>query len=404
MSGRGTIVVGVSGGIAAYKSVSLIRLLVRAGFDVHVIPTQAALNFVGLPTFEAISRNPVTTSLFEGVSEVRHVALGQRADLIVIAPATAHTIASLAHGLADDLLGTTVLAASAPVVLAPAMHTEMWANPATKANVATLRERGTIIVGPAVGELTGMDSGVGRMSEPEEIAAVVEQVVHGGSGVGDLAGKHVLISAGGTREPLDPVRFLGNRSSGRQGVALAEAARARGARVTVVGANLDVPVPDGVDTVAVRTSDELRARMHEWADSADIVFMAAAVADFRPDVVGEQKVKKDDVGQTMTLRLVATPDILAELTSARKPDQIFVGFAAETEADREALAELGRRKIHSKGVDYLVANQVGWDRVFGTDSNDVLLLNHDGDIVLEASGTKLSVANRILDVVTRGAN
>jgi phosphopantothenoylcysteine decarboxylase/phosphopantothenate--cysteine ligase len=438
VSARLTIVVGVTGGIAAYKAVGVIRSLVLEGHSVHVVATEAALRFVGPPTLEAISRNPVATDLYEGVAEVRHVAIGQSADLIVIAPATANTIAKLAAGLADDLLGNTVLASTAPLVIAPAMHTEMWRNAATVANIATLRERGVTIVGPASGQLTGKDSGPGRMEEPAVIVRAALEVVgehprprenatadldeapavpavndvvvlserrraneaarrpRGGD---DLAGKRVVITAGGTREPLDPVRFLGNRSSGRQGAALAQAARARGAEVTLVAAHIEVAPPEGVELVEVQTALELQEAVTMVSESADIVIMTAAVADYRPVEVREAKIKKTEAGDSLTLELVANPDILATLSSGKRQGQVIVGFAAETEPDPSSLIELGREKLASKGCDFLVINQVGWTQGFATDSNEVVVLRRGGDIVMEASGSKLSVADRILDVI-----
>jgi phosphopantothenoylcysteine decarboxylase/phosphopantothenate--cysteine ligase len=394
------IVVGITGGIAAYKAVAVVRALVLAGHDVHVVATDAALRFVGKPTLEAISRNPVHTDLYEGVAEVRHVALGQRADLIVIAPATAHTIAKLAIGLDDDLLGNTVLASKAPLVLAPAMHTEMWRHPATVANVATLVARGAHIVGPASGQLTGSDLGPGRMSEPDEIVTAALAVV----GQKDLAGRRILITAGGTREPLDPVRFIGNRSSGKQGVALAKAAAARGADVTLLVANIEegVLASDGVHGVEVQhvsTTLELQEATLLAAGTADVVIMAAAVADYRPETVADAKIKKESQGDTLDLHLVKNPDILRELTAARRDDQLVVGFAAETEIDRDALLELGRAKAARKGVDLLVVNRVGWTQGFATDSNAVIIIDSAGDIVAEAEGSKALVADRILDAI-----
>lgn len=394
------IVVGITGGIAAYKAVGVVRALVLAGHDVHVVATDAALRFVGRPTLEAISRNPVHSDLYEGVAEVRHVAMGQRADLIVIAPATANTLAKLATGLADDLLGNTVLASKAPLVLAPAMHTEMWQHPATMANVATLAERGAHIVGPATGQLTGSDSGPGRMAEVDEIVAAALAVV----GPGDLAGRRMLITAGGTREPLDPVRFIGNRSSGKQGVALARAAAARGADVTLVVANIEDGVlaadgVQGVEIVHVSTTLELQEAALLVAGTADLVIMAAAVADYRPETVAGSKIKKESQGDTLDLHLVKNPDILRELTAARREGQTIVGFAAETEQDRDALLKIGRAKAARKGVDYLVVNRVGWREGFATDRNAVIVLGLSGDIVGEADGTKASVAAHILDFV-----
>jgi phosphopantothenoylcysteine decarboxylase / phosphopantothenate---cysteine ligase len=406
------VVVGITGGIAAYKAVGVIRALVLEGHRVQVVATEAALRFVGKPTLEAISRNPVETELYEGVAEVRHVAIGQAADLIVIAPATANTIAKLAVGLADDLLGNTVLASSAPLVIAPAMHTGMWENQATVANIATLRGRGVTVVGPAVGQLTGEDSGAGRMEEPEAIVAAALAVVkkkRGGrrgaesvmddSSRHDLEGRRFVITAGGTREPLDPVRFLGNRSTGRQGIALAQAASDRGAQVTLIAANLEVETPSGIDVVAVGSTSELRDRTTEAAEHADVVIMAAAVADFRPAEVRDAKIKKTETGETLTLELVKNPDILAGLAAAKRPGQIVVGFAAETESDPSRLLEVGREKLAAKGCDFLVLNSVGWNKGFAEERNDVVMLKSGGDIVMEARGSKLSVAGRILDVI-----
>ncbi|WP_233255402.1 bifunctional phosphopantothenoylcysteine decarboxylase/phosphopantothenate--cysteine ligase CoaBC [Naasia lichenicola] len=392
--------VGITGGIAAYKAVGVVRLLVLAGHDVQVVATEAALRFVGRPTLEALSRNPVHTELYEGVAEVRHVAIGQSADLIVIAPATANTLAKLASGLADDLLGNTVLASRAPLVVAPAMHTEMWQNPATVANVATLRARGVRIVGPASGQLTGKDAGPGRMSEPDDIVAAALAALR----PQDLAGRRIAITAGGTREPLDPVRFLGNRSSGKQGVALAAAARDRGAHVTLIAAHLEVPVPAGVALVEVQTAQELAVAVADAAQVADAVVMAAAVADYRPETVADDKIKKDATGDVLELRLVKNPDILASLTNGtltpkRLPGQVVIGFAAETETDDAALLAIASAKAVRKGVDFLVVNRVGWTEVFAADDTRVTLLDRAGSIVGDAVGDKMSVAHRILDLL-----
>ena len=394
---RHNVVVGITGGIAAYKAVSVVRALVLAGHDVHVVATENALRFVGRPTLEAISRNPVYSDLYEGVSEVRHVAIGQAADLIVVAPATANTVAKLAAGLADDLLGNTILASTAPIVIAPAMHTEMWGNPATVANIATLRSRGVTIVGPAVGQLTGSDSGPGRMSEPEEIVATALSVIDGAR---DLAGKRVLVTAGGTREPLDPVRFIGNRSSGKQGVALAIAAARRGADVTLIAAHLDIDTPASVRVVSVGSTSDLSTALAREAPSADVVIMAAAVADYRPETVSEDKIKKDATGDILHLTLVKNPDLLAELSASRNGQQVIIGFAAETETDDNRLLELGRAKIARKGCDFLVINRVSWSEGFGTDVNTVVVIDTAGGRVAEASGSKESVADRILDLVS----
>ncbi|RIJ48998.1 bifunctional phosphopantothenoylcysteine decarboxylase/phosphopantothenate--cysteine ligase CoaBC [Clavibacter lycopersici] len=397
------VVVGITGGIAAYKAVGVVRGLVLLGHDVHVVPTEAALRFVGKPTLEAVSRNPVTSDLYDGVSEVRHVALGQRADLIVVAPATAHTLAAMALGLSDDLLGTTILASRAPLVVAPAMHTEMWQHPTTQANAALLRSRGATLVGPTSGRLTGTDSGPGRMAEVEDvIAAALAAVRPGGR---DLEGRRVLVSAGGTREPLDPVRFLGNRSSGRQGVALAAAARDRGADVVLVAAHLEVPAPTGVRVVPVSTALELSDAMVGEAEDADVVIMAAAVADYRPVAVSAGKIKKEDAGDALSVELVRNPDILQRLASdaavprADGTRPIVVGFAAETEEDPAELLRIGRAKLQRKGCDLLVLNRVGWSEGFATEGNTITVLARSGDTLVEASGSKEQVAHRILDVV-----
>lgn len=390
------IVVGVTGGIAAYKAVGVVRFLVRAGHHVQVVATEHALRFVGAPTWEAISRNPLGADLYTDVSEVRHVALGQRADLVIIAPATANTLAKLAAGIADDLLGNTVLATRAPVLLAPAMHTEMWENAATRANLATLRGRGFHVVGPAVGQLTGTDSGAGRLSEPEEIVAAGLALVQSAR---DLAGRRILITAGGTREPLDPVRYLGNRSSGKQGIALAEAACARGAEVSLIAASVDEALPTHVRSRSVGTAAELAEAVHEELPATEIVIMAAAVADYRPVRVSETKIKKEDRGDTLTLELEKNPDILASLPPLATPGQIIVGFAAETARDRAHLLELGRAKLARKGCDYLCLNVVGWSDGFGADHNTVIMIDRAGEIRAEATGSKREVADAILDVL-----
>ena len=400
------IVVGVTGGIAAYKTVHLVRLLVTNGHEVHVIPTEDALRFVGLTTWEAVSRHPVTTSVHDDVAEVRHVALGRRAELVIVAPATANTLARMAAGLAGDLLGTTLLATSAPVVVAPAMHTEMWRHPATRANVATLRDRGVHVVGPDDGPLTGGDSGPGRMSEPERIVAEALAVTAAG---GDLAGLRVAVSAGGTREPIDPVRFLGNRSSGRQGAALALAAADRGAEVALVAASVDdgvlaeASLHPRIRLVHTGTAAELEAAMTDAAAAADVVVMTAAVADYRVAEVSERKLSKADApdGTGLTLQLVQNPDILAGLAARRRPGQTVVGFAAETPADRADLLDRARRKAARKGVDLLVANEVGWTTGFGAADNAVVVVDAAGAVVAEASGSKRAVADAVWDAVLR---
>lgn len=390
-----TIVVGITGGIAAYKAVGLVRTLVLAGHDVHVVATAAALRFIGAPTLEAISRNDIATDLYEGVAQVRHVAIGQSADLVIIAPATANTIAKLAAGIADDLLGNVVLATTAPVVVAPAMHTEMWANPATVANVLTLRGRGFTIVGPASGQLTGADVGQGRLADVADIIAAALFAVN----PKDLLGRRILVSAGGTREALDPVRFLGNRSSGRQGVSIAAAAAARGANVTLVGANLEVEVPASLTVIQVSSTEELSSVLTRHAPEYDTVIMAAAVADYRPKTTNAGKIRKEDQGETLLLELVKNPDILAGLVARRPGGQRIVGFAAETETDDAALLALARAKVLRKGCDYLVVNRVGWTTGFSQPDNTITVIDLAGDIVMEASGSKSLVAHRLLDLL-----
>src|SRR6478752_1708305 len=392
------IVLGVAGGIAAYKAVLLLRLLREQGHEVRVVPTRAALEFVGRATWEALSGQPVTTDVFEDVDQVAHVAVGKQAELVIVAPATADLLARAAAGQADDLLTATLLVARCPVLLAPAMHTEMWEHPATVANVATLRSRGVHVLDPAAGRLTGSDTGPGRLPEPEEIAAAALALVT--DRPRDLEGRHVVVSAGGTREPLDPVRFLGNRSSGRQGVALARAAHARGARVTLVAANIDVPAPAGVDVVRAETGAELRDAVRAAAKDADVVVMAAAVADYRPRTSAESKIKKQHDGEPTVLELVETVDILAELAADRlRAGQIVVGFAAETGDETGSVLEHGRAKALRKGADLLVVNAVGGGRGFGSDANDVTILDGTGAVVAEASGSKDQVADAVWDAV-----
>ncbi len=396
---------GVSGGIAAYKTVQLVRLLVLDGHDVHVVPTPDAIRFVGIPTWEAISRNTVTTSVHDDVARVRHVALGQAADLVIVAPATANTLAKMAAGLADDLLGTTLLATTAPVVVAPAMHTEMWRHAATQHNIATLRARGIHVVGPDDGALTGGDSGPGRMSEPGVILAAALAVAHS-ERRNDLADLRVVVSAGGTREPIDPVRFIGNRSSGRQGIAVALAAAERGADVVLIAAHVDSGVlAEAVEhgRIEVRhagTAAELGAAMTDAASHADIVVMAAAVADYRvADVAPAKLAKESAAGPGLTLDLVQTDDILKALVAGRRPGQTVVGFAAEMPGEGETLLQRGARKAARKGADLLAVNEVGWQAGFERDDNTLLVLDRAGDVVASASGTKREAADALWDAV-----
>ncbi|MCT2588538.1 bifunctional phosphopantothenoylcysteine decarboxylase/phosphopantothenate--cysteine ligase CoaBC [Streptomyces sp. N2-109] len=399
MEDRVRVVLGVSGGIAAYKACELLRRFVESGHDVRVVPTESALHFVGEATWSALSGQPVSTRVWESVHEVPHVRIGQEADLVVVAPATADLLAKAAHGLADDLLTNTLLTARCPVLFAPAMHTEMWEHPATRENVATLRRRGCLVIEPAVGRLTGVDTGKGRLPDPGEIFALSRRVLARGAAAmpqADLAGRHVLVSAGGTREPLDPVRYLGNRSSGKQGYALARTAAARGARVTLVAANAALPDPAGVDVVPVGTAVQLREAMLRAAPQADAVVMAAAVADFRPSVYLAGKIKKQDGQEPQPITLVRNPDILAELSTGRaKGGQVVVGFAAETD---DVLAN-GRAKLARKGCDLLVVNEVGERKTFGSEENEALVLGADGSETPVPYGPKEALADTVWDLV-----
>jgi phosphopantothenoylcysteine decarboxylase/phosphopantothenate--cysteine ligase len=390
------VVLGVSGGIAAYKACELLRLFTESGHGVRVVPTASALRFVGEPTWAALSGRPVATDVWADAHEVPHVRIGRQADLVVVAPATADTLARAAHGIADDLLTNTLLTATCPVVFAPAMHTEMWENAATRANVATLRARGHVVIEPAVGRLTGADTGKGRLPDPEQIFEIARRALR--SGATDLAGRHVVVTAGGTREPLDPVRFLGNRSSGKQGYAFARTAVARGARVTLIAANVTLPDPAGADVVRVGTTEELRKAVVEAAADADAVVMAAAPADFRPATQAVQKIKKDETGAAPTIELVTNPDIAAELGAGKRPGQVLVAFAAETQ---NALAN-ARGKLARKRADLIVVNEVGADRVFGADHNTVTVLGADGTTAVLGELRKDDVADAVWDaVVTR---
>jgi phosphopantothenoylcysteine decarboxylase/phosphopantothenate--cysteine ligase len=394
------VVLGVSGGIAAYKSCELLRRLTESGHDVTVVPTAAALRFVGAPTWAALSGKPVSTEVWDDVHEVPHVRIGQSADLVVVAPATADLVAKAAHGLADDLLTNTLLTARCPVVLAPAMHTEMWEHAATQANVATLRERGVLVLEPAEGRLTGTDSGKGRLPEAAEIFDVCVDVLARGIVAQDLAGRQVVVSAGGTREYLDPVRFLGNRSSGRQGYALARAAASRGAEVTLVAANTTLPEPAGVKLVRVETTEQLRVEVLAAAASADAVVMAAAPADFRPTSVSDAKIKKADDGSAPAIALAQNPDILHELSTHRlRAGQVVVGFAAETGDATGSVLDLARAKLARKGCDLLVVNDVSGGAVFGSPDNEAVILAADGGSRDVPRGSKTQVAHAIWDEV-----
>jgi phosphopantothenoylcysteine decarboxylase / phosphopantothenate---cysteine ligase len=392
------VVLGVGAGIAAYKACELLRLMREAGHAVRVVPTPDALRFVGAPTWEALSGEPVTTDVWSDVRDVPHVRIGQSADLVVIAPATADLLARAAAGMASDLLTATLLTARCPVIYAPAMHTEMWEHPATQANVTTLRNRGCIVLAPASGRLTGSDSGPGRLPEPAEIFAAAEGVL--ARPVHDLTGRRVVVSAGGTREEIDPVRFIGNWSSGLQGYALARSAASRGALVTVVAANVTLPDPAGVRVRRVVSAADMREAMLEEAARADAVVMAAAVADYRPATRSDIKLKKDG-GPPAPLALAENPDILAEL-SARRPvaGQVVVGFAAETDLDLEA----ARAKLKRKGCDLLVLNQVGDGRGFGTTDNEGVILGTDQTLTEVPRGTKDVFSHLVWDLVVARLN
>ncbi|MCQ0004318.1 MULTISPECIES: bifunctional phosphopantothenoylcysteine decarboxylase/phosphopantothenate--cysteine ligase CoaBC [Actinomadura] len=389
------VVLGVSAGIAAYKACELLRRLTESGHDVTVVPTEDALRFVGEPTWAALSGKPVSPRVWDGVAGVPHVRLGQEADLVFVAPATADLLAKAAHGLADDLLTNTLLTARCPVVFAPAMHTEMWQHPATRANVATLRDRGAVVVEPASGRLTGADTGPGRLPDPAELFEVARHVLARGADGRDLAGRHVVVSAGGTREAIDPVRFIGNRSSGMQGYALARTAVARGARVTLVAANVALPDPAGAEIVAVGSAEEMHKAVVAAAASADAVVMAAAVADFRPEGYRRSKIKKAEGAEPEPIRLAKNPDILAGLGADRRPGQVIVGFAAET----DDVLENGRAKLARKGSDLLVVNQVGEDLAFGRPDNAAVILGADGSLTEVPRGAKEALAEVVWDLV-----
>jgi phosphopantothenoylcysteine decarboxylase / phosphopantothenate---cysteine ligase len=392
MSSR--VVLGVGAGIAAYKSCELLRLLTESGHRVRVVPTPDALRFVGEATWAALSGEPVTTDAWTGVSEVPHVRLGQSADLVLVVPANADLLARAAAGMAGDLLTATLLTARCPVVYAPAMHTEMWEHPATQENVSLLRSRGAIVLEPAAGRLTGADSGPGRLPSPAEIFAVAVRLLARGRLGQDLAARRVVISAGGTREELDPVRFIGNWSTGTQGYALARTAVARGAEVTVVAANVALADSAGAKVVQVISAREMRDAVLAAAVGADAVVMAAAVADYRPETRSAAKIKKD--GQPPEpVRLIENPDILAGLSAHRSPGQVLVGFAAETDPSAEA----ARAKLARKGCDLLVVNPVGDGRGFGVGDNEAVVYGADGTVTRIPRGPKEALADVVWDLV-----
>ena len=410
MTERKRVIVGVGGGIAAYKACTLVRQLSEAGHSVRVVPTESALNFVGAATFEALSGHPVQTTVFQHVDEVLHVRIGQEADLVVVAPATADLLARAASGRADDLLTATLLTARCPVLYAPAMHTEMWHHPATVDNVATLRRRGAIVLEPAFGRLTGADSGAGRLPEAEEISTLANLLLDRSDALKhDLTGVSVLVTAGGTREPIDPVRFIGNRSSGKQGYAVARVAAQRGANVTLVaGHTAGLIDPAGVDVVHIGSADQLHDAVTKHAPEAHVLVMAAAVAYFRPSHVATSKIKKShEPGHTTdapAIELTRTDDVLATAVRARSDGQLpnmraIVGFAAETgDANGDVLFH-ARAKLQRKGCDLLVVNAVGEGRAFEVDDNDGWLLGADGNEVALEHGSKTLMASRIVDAI-----
>jgi len=397
---RPLVVLGVTGGIAAYKSADLIRRLKEQDLDVQVITTKSALKFVGETTFAALSGHPVISDIWNNAHEVEHVNVAKKADAIIVAPATADFLAHLAYGFANDVLLATLLVAKCPIILAPAMHTEMWENSATKENVATLRKRGFLVLDPAVGKLTGEDSGVGRLPETTEIAQVVKQVINRkNANLGkDLVGLNVLISAGGTREAIDPIRFIGNRASGKQGVALALSALSRGAKVTLVGANLSVNVPAGVEFISANTAKEMQEQMQLRAGSADVVIMNAAVADYFIANQDENKIKKKD--EKLTIDLDKTTDILSVLADSKPIKQYLVGFAAETTTDDDDLIASAKSKLESKKADLIVGNKVSKSVGISSDENEVIMVTAN-EAVLLPKADKLLLADAMWDFIVK---
>ena len=385
------ILVGITGGIAAFKAVALVRQLSELGHDVKVVPTQNSLRFVGATTLEALSKNTVDADLYTDVAEVKHIELGQSADLVIVAPATASFIARTAAGIADDLLSNIILATTAPVIIAPAMHTEMWENAATKANVATIVQRGIQLVEPTEGRLTGQDSGKGRMAEPEDILEAALSLLI----PQDLSGKTFVVTAGGTREPIDPVRFIGNASSGKQGLEIAKEASRRGAQVTLIGANFEAQ--GAFDFIRVVTTDELSAALATRATS-DVIVMAAAVSDYRVENPSETKIKKASSGDRLDLSLIQNEDILARISATKTDRQLVVGFAAETEPEVSKLEAVALKKLEQKGCDILVANDVSGGKVFNEDDNSVIIVSAKSP-TLQVQGTKREVASGLIDSI-----
>ena len=390
-----SVILGVSGGIAAYKVAQLLRLFTEGGFDVRVVPTHAALEFVGKATWEALSGHPIASDVWTDAHDVPHVMVGREADLVFVAPATADLMARAAHGLANDLLTNVLLTATCPIVLAPAMHTEMWENSATQANVATLRSRGVVVLDPDEGRLTGADSGKGRLPEPQALFEAALATLQGNPA--DLAGKRVVVSAGGTREHIDPVRFLGNRSSGRQGFAVAAAASRRGAEVTLIAANVSLPTPAGVKRVDVVSAQDLHDEVMQYSIGADVVVMTAAVADFRPVVTTDVKIKKSGVPDPIALEL--TTDVLSALVERRTGEQVIIGFAAETGDADTSVLEFGKQKLAAKGCDVLVVNDVGPDGAFESATNEVYILDAEGGQVHVPRADKALIAEALWDAI-----
>ena len=389
LAGR-RIILGVTGGIAAYKAVLLCRMLVDAGAHVTPVMTESAQKFVGKATFDALASEPVRTSIFDDLDPIPHTTLGQTADLVVVAPATARSIGSYASGISDDLLTAILVATRAPVVICPAMHTEMWEHPAVQDNLETLRSRGVTVVAPEEGRLAGGDLGSGRLAEPEKVFEVITELLTNG----DFNGRRVVVTAGGTREAIDPVRYVGNRSTGKQGYAIAEAALARGAEVTLIS-TVDIEAPLGVDLVSVESASEMHEAVLERAD-ADVIVMAAAVADFRPLDVSDSKIKKD--GGPPELVLEATVDILSDLGSSKLPGQVVVGFAAET----DELVAHASAKLERKNVDVIVANDVSAPEVgFAHETNEVTILEADGCLRHVSLRSKREIADEVLDTVAQ---
>jgi len=382
------VILGVGGGIAAYKTCDLLRRMQERNYDVTVVPTPSALNFVGTATWEALSGKKVTTQVWESVEEVRHVKLAAENDLILISPATADLIARIAMGRADDLLTNLVLASSAIKVLIPAMHPNMWNNAATVANIALLQERGFHVMRPATGRLTGADSGIGRLPDTSEILSYLATIIADRQ---DCLGKRVLVTAGGTREPIDPVRYIGNRSSGKQGYAIAQAALDRGAEVTILSANVNLPDPVGATVVRVESAQDLEQELERHFQNTDLLVMAAAVADARPAQVGAEKLKKDSYHE---ISLVENPDLVAQI-SQKKRKQIIVGFAAETSLN---IAE-ANRKLIAKGLDLIYLNDVSTGEIFGSDSTQGVFITADGKEIPVGKSNKATLADQVLDLV-----